>query len=169
MTGNKLQEINLTKEGITTTSPTPPWCGCGGRSRLCRRHSGGVKQLSTARHPKGLRRHSPTPHGAAVVAWWSGGGSAVVTRREGLKVAAGGVIWWPAAAAVDGVVAGVGGCRRRRRGEECGKDSPEKSTGEDGGSPEKFFRRRRRLLWLPEIGEEGERGFGLCVYKICYK
>ncbi|GJR60083.1 reverse transcriptase domain-containing protein [Tanacetum coccineum] len=169
MTGNKLQEINLTKEGITTTSPTPPWCGCGGcggRSRLGRRHSGGVKQLSTARHPEGLRRHSPTPYGAAVVAWWSGGGSAVVTRREGLKVAAGGVIWWPAAAAVDGVVAGVGGCRRRRRGEECGKDSPEKSTGEDGGSPEKFFRRRRRLLWLPEIGEEGERGFGLYRAKV---
>ncbi|GJW47278.1 hypothetical protein Tco_0078924 [Tanacetum coccineum] len=68
MTGNKLQEINLTKGGITTTSPTPLWCGCGGHSRLGRRHSGDAKRLSTARHPEGLRRHSPTPHGVAVVA-----------------------------------------------------------------------------------------------------
>ncbi|GJV05022.1 hypothetical protein Tco_1338591 [Tanacetum coccineum] len=71
MTGNKLQEINLTKGGITTTSPTPLWCGCGGcggHSRLGRRHSGDAKRLSTARHPEGLRRHSPTPLGVAVVA-----------------------------------------------------------------------------------------------------
>ncbi|GJW12886.1 hypothetical protein Tco_1578713 [Tanacetum coccineum] len=54
-----------------TTSPTPPWCGCGGcggHSWLGRRHSGDVNRLSAARHPEGLRRHSPTPHGAAVVA-----------------------------------------------------------------------------------------------------
>nr|GEZ38750.1 hypothetical protein [Tanacetum cinerariifolium] len=71
MAGNKLQEIKLAKWGITITSPTPPWCGCGGccgHNRLGRRHSDGVKQLSSARHPYGLRRHSPTPHGAAVVA-----------------------------------------------------------------------------------------------------
>ncbi|GJT96536.1 hypothetical protein Tco_1092054 [Tanacetum coccineum] len=63
-------------------------------------------RVSTARHPQGLRRHSPTPHGAAVVAvpscrrgdanggevmelvmvvglawqifWWPGGGDANV-------------------------------------------------------------------------------------------
>ncbi|GKB61020.1 hypothetical protein Tco_0917206 [Tanacetum coccineum] len=35
---------------------------------LCRRHSGDVNRLSAARHPEGLRCHSPTPHGAAVVA-----------------------------------------------------------------------------------------------------
>ncbi|GKA08820.1 hypothetical protein Tco_0688151 [Tanacetum coccineum] len=44
----------------------------GGREclgcRLGRCHSGGFKQLSTARHPEGLRRHSPTPHGALAVA-----------------------------------------------------------------------------------------------------
>ncbi|GKB14807.1 hypothetical protein Tco_0848730 [Tanacetum coccineum] len=51
--------------------PDTTRCGCGGyggHSRLGRRHSGDVKRLSTARHPEGLRRHSPTPHGAAVVA-----------------------------------------------------------------------------------------------------
>ncbi|GJZ01293.1 hypothetical protein Tco_0519254 [Tanacetum coccineum] len=71
MNGNKLQEINLTIGGITTTSPTPLWCdcsGCGGHSQLDRRHSGDAKRLSTTRHPEGLRRHSPTPHGVAVVA-----------------------------------------------------------------------------------------------------
>ncbi|GJR63158.1 hypothetical protein Tco_1505320 [Tanacetum coccineum] len=37
-------------------------------SRLGRRHSGEAKRLGTVRHPEGLCRHSPTPHGAAVVA-----------------------------------------------------------------------------------------------------
>ncbi|GKA14636.1 copia protein [Tanacetum coccineum] len=65
-------------------------------SRLGRRHSGDVKRLSTARHPEGLRRHSPTPHGAAVIRgevvvharWWQrlgdgdDGGSADGRSRE---------------------------------------------------------------------------------------
>ncbi|GJY74696.1 hypothetical protein Tco_0479127 [Tanacetum coccineum] len=106
MTGNKSQEIRLAKRGITTTSPTPPWCGCGGcggHSRLGRRHSGGRQE----RHPppphlpqvmfteaqdgtpEGLRRHSPTPHGAAVVAVPSSdrhhdGGGSVVAVGDGL-------------------------------------------------------------------------------------
>ncbi|GKA32070.1 hypothetical protein Tco_0718437 [Tanacetum coccineum] len=70
MTEDRLYEIKLTKRGITTTSPIPPWCGCGGcggYSRLGRHHSDGINRLSAARHPEGLRRHSPTPHGAAVV------------------------------------------------------------------------------------------------------
>ncbi|GJV45759.1 hypothetical protein Tco_1430295 [Tanacetum coccineum] len=44
------------EQNKATTSPTP----CSGRG------CGGVKWLSTARHPEGLRRQSPTPHGAAV-------------------------------------------------------------------------------------------------------
>ncbi|GJX69499.1 hypothetical protein Tco_0305226 [Tanacetum coccineum] len=49
-------------KGITTTSTTPPWCGCGGcggHSRLGLRHSGGIKRLSTARHPRGVAPPQP--------------------------------------------------------------------------------------------------------------
>ncbi|GKA61296.1 hypothetical protein Tco_0760703 [Tanacetum coccineum] len=66
MTGNKLQEIRIAKRGITTTSPTPPWCGCGGHRRLGRRHSGGVKRLSTERHPRGVELPQPD-NGVALV------------------------------------------------------------------------------------------------------
>nr|GEU91448.1 alpha/beta hydrolases superfamily protein [Tanacetum cinerariifolium] len=31
----------------TTTSPTPPWCGCGGLSGSDRHHSGGFRRLTT--------------------------------------------------------------------------------------------------------------------------
>ncbi|GKB40216.1 hypothetical protein Tco_0885158 [Tanacetum coccineum] len=44
--------------------PDTTRCGCGGyggHNRLGRYHSSDVKWLSTARHPEGLRRHSPTP------------------------------------------------------------------------------------------------------------
>ncbi|GJY25324.1 hypothetical protein Tco_0400050 [Tanacetum coccineum] len=76
MTGNKLQEIRLAKRGITTTSPTPPWCNCGGcgsYSRLGRRHSGGVKRLSTARHPRGVAAPQPDTT-------WCGCGGCTVVR-----------------------------------------------------------------------------------------
>ncbi|GJS68852.1 hypothetical protein Tco_0683417 [Tanacetum coccineum] len=141
MTGNKLQEINLTKGGITTTSPTPLWCGCGGcggHSRLGRRHSGDAKRLSTARHPEGLRRHSPAPHGAAVVA-------------------AGGVIWWPAArwrwceggdegdgcdgSMVEGVALGGGGGSEAAA--PCRKIFP--VAGNKGEAPDFYERGERRV------------------------
>ncbi|GJV38988.1 hypothetical protein Tco_1417428 [Tanacetum coccineum] len=143
------------RRGITTTSPTPPWCGCGGcggRSRLGRRHSGGVKQLSTARHPEGLRRHSPTPHGAAVVAVPSSdrhhdGGLAAdspyrsATHGRATAAAAAGKA--AAVVVVPAVVTQMVARSDEDGGEDgvkilAGKDggSPEKSAGEDGGSPE---------------------------------
>nr|GEW65648.1 hypothetical protein [Tanacetum cinerariifolium] len=54
--------------GITTTCPTPLWCGCGGHNMFGRHHSGGFRRLTTSRHYLGLRHHSPTPQGAVVVA-----------------------------------------------------------------------------------------------------
>nr|GEW79193.1 hypothetical protein [Tanacetum cinerariifolium] len=54
--------------GITTTSPTPPWCGCGGCYGFGRYHRGGFRRLTTPMIHWGLRHHSPTPHGAAVLA-----------------------------------------------------------------------------------------------------
>ncbi|GJV76493.1 putative reverse transcriptase domain-containing protein [Tanacetum coccineum] len=159
------------KRGITTTSPTPPWCGCGGcggRSRLGRRHSGGAKRLSTARHPEGLRRHSPTPHGAAVVAvpssdrhhdgglaadspyWSATHGRATAAAAAGK---AGAVVVVPAV--VTQMVA--------RSDEDGGEDGVKILPGKDGGSPEesagKVFRRRRRAVVAAGNGRErGEGG-----------
>ncbi|GKE33250.1 hypothetical protein Tco_1452572 [Tanacetum coccineum] len=94
-------------------------------------------RLSTARHPEGLRRHSPTPHGAAVVAVPSQdpkvsrcfmGCSAVAlddpppTARHG----------WKSRRYCGGRGSGVGGWRDEvewlERVKKCGEDSPEKST-----------------------------------------
>ncbi|GJS77207.1 hypothetical protein Tco_0727088 [Tanacetum coccineum] len=33
--------------GVTTTSPTPPWCGCGGHSRLAVPQRGGFRRQAT--------------------------------------------------------------------------------------------------------------------------
>ncbi|GKF40619.1 hypothetical protein Tco_0123961 [Tanacetum coccineum] len=98
MTENKLQEIRLEKRGITTTSPTPPWCGCGGyggHSRLGRSHSGGVKRLSTARHPRGVAPPQPDTTwcgcgGCTVVRpppqWWFGGEQPLMDQKQGPKL-----------------------------------------------------------------------------------
>nr|GEX49620.1 reverse transcriptase domain-containing protein [Tanacetum cinerariifolium] len=53
---------------ITTTSPTPRWCGRGGHSGFGRHHSGGFRRLTAPRHHMGLRHHSLTPQGVVVVA-----------------------------------------------------------------------------------------------------
>ncbi|GKA70149.1 hypothetical protein Tco_0776213 [Tanacetum coccineum] len=69
----------------------------------------------------------------------------------------------------------------------CCGDEERGIEGDEGGGrsaarirrknpPEKMEARRKSFSgggagqwWLPEIGEEGEREFGLYVYKICYK
>ncbi|GKB38983.1 hypothetical protein Tco_0883925 [Tanacetum coccineum] len=128
--------------GITTTSPTPPWCGCGGyggHSRLGRRHSGGVKRLSTARHPQGVALPQPD------TTWCGCGGCTVVFRR----------LWWlirhpqPATVAVAaGKVAAVvvlPAVVRRRGGGEGGKGDCEGGAVGEVRLPEKYHRKRWRL------------------------
>ncbi|GJY86768.1 hypothetical protein Tco_0500794 [Tanacetum coccineum] len=141
--------------GVTTTSPTPPWCGCGGHRRLARHHSGGFRRLTTPKQYVGLRHHNPTPQGAAVVVdpssdrHHNGGGQ----RRSGGDS---GVV--AAAAAVDGGGGhddgeGDGGAAMMLVVKEMVNEMEMGSGGEDssgcrrnfaGKSARKVFRRR----WL---------------------
>ncbi|GJS36460.1 hypothetical protein Tco_0534842 [Tanacetum coccineum] len=120
--------------------PDTTRCGCGGyggHNRLGRYHSSDVKWLSTARHPEGLRRHSPTPHGAAMVAVPSsdrhhdGGGSVVVVG--------------------DGLVAWRG-CRRLCRGGGGGTRSMMENDDDGSGAlAGKFFRQPENAMEAPDF------------------
>nr|GEV86824.1 hypothetical protein [Tanacetum cinerariifolium] len=64
--------------------PDTTRCGCGVFYGFGRHHSDGFRRLNTLMLHQGLRQHSPTPQGAAVVARWlvvlhgDDGGSGVV-------------------------------------------------------------------------------------------
>ncbi|GKF37849.1 hypothetical protein Tco_0114607 [Tanacetum coccineum] len=103
--------------------------------------------VSIARHPQGLRRHSPTPLGAAVVAVPSSdrhhdGGVGGVMGWIGMMETS----WW----------------QRRSRRKKVGvrrKNPPEKMEARRRNPPENFSGGGAGQWRLPEMGEEGEREF----------
>ncbi|GJY16827.1 hypothetical protein Tco_0387249 [Tanacetum coccineum] len=135
---NEVNDLNDEKEeGCHHHKPDTTRCGCGGFYGFGSHYSGGFRWLTTPRHHLGLRHHSPTPQGAAVVAvpvrfdkatqrwcqatrlWWLGeAGEEVETAGEepGTRRDLAGKVRrksFPAAAP------GSGGClklERRRRG-----------------------------------------------------
>ncbi|GKC81524.1 hypothetical protein Tco_1137241 [Tanacetum coccineum] len=75
--------------GVTTTSPTPPWCGCGGHSRLAVPQRGGFRRLATFvwRRCDGF---------VVVMAWIYGGGDGGEAAAVGDESGKG-VSWWDGA------------------------------------------------------------------------
>ncbi|GKC41404.1 hypothetical protein Tco_1059126, partial [Tanacetum coccineum] len=188
--------------GVTTTSPTPPWCGCGGHTGwpspkgvvlggwphcgnswwcaiTARHHKVRLWWLprcsarphvvvlggGTLRHHLGLRHHSPTPQGAAVVAVLSsdrhhdggnrsgvlggfmvfrggvnhGCGQPMAVPRQRQRLVEPPLLLWCRQWWCGSELVLRWWCMRRcgRSDEDGGEDGVKILAGEDGGSPEK--------------------------------
>ncbi|GJZ47930.1 RNA-directed DNA polymerase, eukaryota, reverse transcriptase zinc-binding domain protein, partial [Tanacetum coccineum] len=159
--------------GGAPSQPDTTRCGCGGCHAVRPPPRGGARRRTTLSHHLGLRHHSPTPQGAAVVAVPSSDrhhdGGEGVGYGDGLHGIGGGRLRWCGSEVVL-----RWWCMRRcgRSDEDGGEDGVKIFAGKDGGSPEKSAGKvfpaaaadRLRLAGgsRPEIGERGERVFELC-------